>query len=48
MKVMDLLWGREGLNMRLNIYKTQSTGDMQGFIEVVKNSETIGIFFVYS
>jgi phosphatidylinositol-4,5-bisphosphate 3-kinase len=41
MRVMNLLWLREGLDMRMNIYRTQSTGDYQGFIEVVKDSQTL-------
>ncbi|KAH7815910.1 putative phosphoinositide 3kinase family, accessory domain [Monocercomonoides exilis] len=40
-RVMELLWLREGLDMRLNVYRAQSTGDYEGFIQVVKNSETI-------
>ncbi|KAK2959334.1 putative Phosphatidylinositol 3-kinase 1 [Blattamonas nauphoetae] len=41
LSVMDLLWQREGLDMRLSVYHAQTTGNMQGFIEAVKNSQTI-------
>ncbi|KAA6402547.1 MAG: putative Phosphatidylinositol 3-kinase 1 [Streblomastix strix] len=41
-RIMDLLWKREGYDFRLSIYTAQSTGRDEGFIQIVKNSQTIG------
>lgn len=41
LNVMDQLWKREGLNMRMKIYSVLATGDNQGIIEIVPNSVTI-------
>eukprot|EP00514_Thraustochytrium_sp_LLF1b_P003892 CAMPEP_0184507148 /NCGR_PEP_ID=MMETSP0198_2-20121128/91_1 /TAXON_ID=1112570 /ORGANISM="Thraustochytrium sp., Strain LLF1b" /LENGTH=1359 /DNA_ID=CAMNT_0026896883 /DNA_START=243 /DNA_END=4322 /DNA_ORIENTATION=- len=39
--VIDKLWKKEGLDMRLSCYGCTSTGDQTGMIEVVTNSETL-------
>eukprot|EP00771_Trimastix_marina_P000407 gnl/Trimastix_PCT/1425.p1 GENE.gnl/Trimastix_PCT/1425~~gnl/Trimastix_PCT/1425.p1 ORF type:complete len:1749 (-),score=539.23 gnl/Trimastix_PCT/1425:182-5428(-) len=39
-RIMDNLWRSEGLDLRLKPYLALSTGDEQGFIEVVLNSDT--------
>uniref|UniRef100_A0A8C5PFU7 Phosphatidylinositol 4,5-bisphosphate 3-kinase catalytic subunit delta isoform n=1 Tax=Leptobrachium leishanense TaxID=445787 RepID=A0A8C5PFU7_9ANUR len=40
-KLMDLLWKREGLDLRVTPYGCLSTGDKTGLIEVVMHSDTI-------
>jgi len=40
-RLMDKLWQAEGLNLELSPYGCISTGDNQGMIEVVLNSETV-------
>ncbi|KAK5582911.1 hypothetical protein RB653_004500 [Dictyostelium firmibasis] len=39
-RLMDKLWQKEGLDLKLSPYGCISTGDMIGMIEVVLNSET--------
>ena len=39
--VMDELWKREGMNMRMKIYSVLAPGDNQGIIEIVPKSVTI-------
>ncbi|OHT14028.1 Phosphatidylinositol 3- and 4-kinase family protein [Tritrichomonas foetus] len=41
MKVMDDIWKKHGLNMRLKLYSVLSTGANQGIIEIVPNAVTI-------
>ncbi|XP_061910272.1 phosphatidylinositol 4,5-bisphosphate 3-kinase catalytic subunit delta isoform isoform X2 [Entelurus aequoreus] len=40
-QLMENLWKKEGLDLRMIPYGCLSTGDKMGFIEVVKNSDTI-------
>jgi len=40
-RLMDKLWKHEGLDLQLNPYGCISTGDEEGMIEVVLNSNTI-------
>jgi phosphatidylinositol kinase/protein kinase (PI-3 family) len=41
LRLMDIIWKNEGLDLRLLTYDCFSTGNNLGFIEVVKNSITI-------
>lgn len=41
LKIMDLLWKESGLDFRMNIYHCTSTDFAEGFIEVVRDAETI-------
>uniref|UniRef100_A0AAY4CDQ7 phosphatidylinositol-4,5-bisphosphate 3-kinase n=1 Tax=Denticeps clupeoides TaxID=299321 RepID=A0AAY4CDQ7_9TELE len=41
LELMDVLWKREGLDLRMVPYGCLSTGNKTGLIEVVKNSDTI-------
>ncbi|KAG8568347.1 hypothetical protein GDO81_013964 [Engystomops pustulosus] len=40
-KLMDVLWKKEGLDLRVTPYGCLSTGDKTGLIEVVMHSDTI-------
>jgi len=40
MGIMDKLWKRHGVDLRLSLYGVVSTGQDQGFIEIVKNAKT--------
>uniref|UniRef100_A0ABM5EKJ9 phosphatidylinositol-4,5-bisphosphate 3-kinase n=1 Tax=Pogona vitticeps TaxID=103695 RepID=A0ABM5EKJ9_9SAUR len=40
-QLMDILWKKEGLDLRMTPYGCLSTGDKTGLIEVVMNSDTI-------
>ncbi|XP_067096273.1 phosphatidylinositol 4,5-bisphosphate 3-kinase catalytic subunit delta isoform isoform X2 [Osmerus mordax] len=40
-QVMEILWKKEGLDLRMIPYGCLSTGNKTGLIEVVKNSDTI-------
>ena len=40
LRVMDKIWLDRGLNLRLLPYKVVSTGDGQGMVEIVVNSQT--------
>ncbi|KAL2103533.1 hypothetical protein ACEWY4_000401 [Coilia grayii] len=40
-QLMDVLWKKEGLDLRMVPYGCLSTGNKTGLIEVVKNSDTI-------
>eukprot|EP00727_Mastigamoeba_balamuthi_P006638 m51a1_g2595 putative phosphatidylinositol 3- (1445) ;mRNA; r:440263-446902 len=39
-RIMDMLWKKEDMDMRLQLYRCLATGDSIGMIEVVLNSET--------
>ncbi|KAK0174893.1 hypothetical protein PV327_010608 [Microctonus hyperodae] len=41
LKIMDKLWKKEGLDLRMNPYQCISTDNRVGMIEVVLNAETI-------
>lgn len=41
LRIMDKLWKKEGLDLRMNPYGCISTADKVGMIEVVLNAETI-------
>lgn len=41
LRIMDKLWKREGLDLRMNPYRCISTDNRVGTIEVVLNAETI-------
>lgn len=41
LRIMDKLWKKEGLDLRMNIYNCISTESRVGLIEVVLNAETI-------
>ncbi|XP_034936238.1 phosphatidylinositol 4,5-bisphosphate 3-kinase catalytic subunit delta isoform-like [Chelonus insularis] len=41
LRIMDKLWKREGLDLRMNPYRCISTDNRVGMIEVVLNAETI-------
>ncbi|KAK7093898.1 phosphatidylinositol 4,5-bisphosphate 3-kinase catalytic subunit delta isoform-like [Littorina saxatilis] len=41
LQLMDNIWQAEGLDLRMNPYMCIATGDQQGLIEVVTDSETI-------
>ncbi|XP_059078692.1 phosphatidylinositol 4,5-bisphosphate 3-kinase catalytic subunit beta isoform-like isoform X2 [Tigriopus californicus] len=41
LKVMDILWNRSGLDLRLNVYRCLATDTAEGLIEVVQSAETI-------
>lgn len=41
LRIMDKLWKREGLDLRMNPYGCISTENRVGMIEVVLNAETI-------
>jgi CRP-like cAMP-binding protein len=47
-RIMDQLWRKKGLDLRMSPYGCISSGDMQGLIEVVDNAETIGSIFEQS
>ncbi|XP_056896962.1 phosphatidylinositol 4,5-bisphosphate 3-kinase catalytic subunit delta isoform isoform X2 [Takifugu flavidus] len=40
-RLMEILWKKEGLDLRMIPYSCLSTGNKMGLIEVVKNSDTI-------
>eukprot|EP01118_Nematostelium_gracile_P005680 TRINITY_DN1805_c0_g1_i3.p1 TRINITY_DN1805_c0_g1~~TRINITY_DN1805_c0_g1_i3.p1 ORF type:complete len:787 (-),score=181.35 TRINITY_DN1805_c0_g1_i3:43-2256(-) len=40
LRLMDKLWKEEGLDLKMSPYGCIATGDMEGMIEVVLNSET--------
>jgi phosphatidylinositol kinase/protein kinase (PI-3 family) len=42
LRIMDDLWKKEGLDLRMLPYGCVSTGDQQGMLEIVPNAETIG------
>jgi phosphatidylinositol-4,5-bisphosphate 3-kinase len=42
LRVMNLLWAKEGLDMQMMLYDCISTGDERGLLQVVLNSTTIG------
>ncbi|KAK8794769.1 hypothetical protein WA158_001750 [Blastocystis sp. Blastoise] len=44
-KVFDTLWKKEGLDLLLNIYNCIPTGDEEGLLEVVQESETVGAIY---
>eukprot|EP00708_Paratrimastix_pyriformis_P002409 GAFH01001155.1.p1 GENE.GAFH01001155.1~~GAFH01001155.1.p1 ORF type:complete len:549 (+),score=288.11 GAFH01001155.1:132-1649(+) len=39
-RIMDKIWRRNGLDLRLKPYLALATGDNQGFLEIVLNSKT--------
>ncbi|KAG1663175.1 Phosphatidylinositol 4-phosphate 3-kinase C2 domain-containing subunit alpha [Nymphon striatum] len=39
--IMDKLWLREGLDLKIVTFKCITTGDKKGFVEMVTNSETL-------
>lgn len=41
LKLMDIIWKSEGLDLKMLIYDCFSTGCKTGFIEVIKNSMTL-------
>lgn len=41
LKLMDILWKNEGLDLKMLIYDCFSTGYKTGFIEVIQNSMTL-------
>lgn len=41
LKLMDILWKSEGLDLKMIVYDCFSTGSKTGFIEVIKNSMTL-------
>lgn len=47
-RVMDELWKREGLDMKLTTYGVVPTGADEGFIEVVLNSATVADIAKYA
>ncbi|GIQ85281.1 phosphatidylinositol Kinase, partial [Kipferlia bialata] len=40
LRIMDMLWQAAGLNLEMRPYACVSTGDMEGMLEIVQNSET--------
>lgn len=40
-EIMDKLWLKEGLDLKLITFKCIATDDRKGFVEMVKNSETL-------
>jgi phosphatidylinositol-4,5-bisphosphate 3-kinase len=40
LKIMENLWTDEGIEPRMNVYGCVATGDMEGMIEIVLNSDT--------
>lgn len=42
LRVMNDLWRREGLDMRMMLYDCISTGDERGLLQVVLNATTLG------
>ncbi|XP_048097198.1 phosphatidylinositol 4,5-bisphosphate 3-kinase catalytic subunit delta isoform isoform X1 [Alosa alosa] len=47
-QLMDILWKKEGLDLRMVPYGCLSTGNKTGLIEVVKNSDTIANIQLYN
>lgn len=41
LRMMDNLWQKEGLDLKMSVYATVATGEQTGLIEIVPNSETI-------
>lgn len=41
LKLMDLCWKSEGLDLKMLVYNCFSTGSKTGFIEVIRNSMTL-------
>ena len=41
LRMMDNLWQKEGLDLKMSVYSTVATGEQTGLIEIVPNSETI-------
>jgi len=41
MNIMDRLWQSEGLDLSMSIYGCVATGDEQGMLQIVQNSDTI-------
>ena len=39
--MIDLIWKKHGLDLRLSLYECLPTGDCAGFIEVVTKSEAL-------
>ena len=42
LRVMDDLWRREGLDLKMQLYDCLSTGDERGLLQVVLNANTLG------
>jgi hypothetical protein len=42
LRVMDDLWRREGLDMKMQLYDCLSTGDERGLLQVVLKANTLG------
>jgi len=40
MRMMDMIWKRQGIDLRMQLYHAVATGDSVGMIEVVLDSET--------
>jgi phosphatidylinositol-4,5-bisphosphate 3-kinase len=42
LRVMNLMWEKEGLDMNMQLYDCISTGDERGLLQVVMNATTVG------
>ncbi|MCO5561859.1 hypothetical protein L7F22_015484 [Adiantum nelumboides] len=41
MKIMEKIWSKASLDLRMNVYGCVSTGLSDGFLEIVQNAETM-------
>ena len=48
LRVMNLLWQKEGLDMQMMLYDCISTGDERGLLQVVLNSTTVGSILLHA
>lgn len=48
LRVMNLLWQKEGLDMQMMLYDCISTGDERGLLQVVLNSTTLGSILLHA
>jgi len=48
LRVMNLLWQKEGLDMQMMLYNCISTGDERGLLQVVLKSTTLGSILLHA
>ena len=48
LRVMNLLWEKEGLDMQMSLYDCISTGDERGLLQVVPDAMTIGSVLLHA
>lgn len=48
LRVMNLLWEKEGLDMQMQLYDCISTGDERGLLQVVGDATTVGSIMLHA